>query len=147
MARLCGLAASGAALLVAMAGREDAAGHEWTPAAAAWTPATRNAFAARMGAAQTNGKFVRHCARQADSIERLVEHVGRAIRLSTNVDLQVVRRDGKLKIRKLHSKIKGRPSARGITASAEGYCTSRQMVRRFTEVRQPCEIIQTYKLR
>jgi hypothetical protein len=159
-------AASGAAPLDAMEGREDAAGHEGTPAAAAWTPVKRKAFAARMYAARTKGKFVKHCAQQADSVERLVEHVGRTRRLTSNVDLQIVRADSelhgiKLKIRKLRSNRAGRASSfsfqgmvelahgkrHSITAVAEGYCTSRQTVRRVTEVRQPCKIIQTYKLR
>eukprot|EP00972_Heterocapsa_arctica_P025110 3698545-Heterocapsa_arctica.AAC.1 len=81
-----------------------------------------------MGAARTKGKFVRHCARQADSVARLVEHVGRSRRLSTNVDLQVVRMDGelhgiKLKIRKLHSKRAGRASSfswKGMLELAHG---------------------------
>jgi hypothetical protein len=91
-------AASGAAPLDAMEGREDAAGHEGTPAAAAWTPVKRKAFAARMYAARTKGKFVKHCAQQADSVERLVEHVGRTRRLTSNVDLQIVRADSELQV-------------------------------------------------
>jgi hypothetical protein len=161
-------AASGAAPLDAMEGREDAAGHEWTPAAGRrhWGAVKRHAFGLSMAAARVKQKFVKHCARQADSVERLVEHVVQNGRLGTNVDLQVVRADGelhgiKLKIRKLHSNRAGRASVfswkgmlelahgkrHSITALAEGYCTSRQTVRRVTEVRQPCKIIQTYKLR
>ena len=120
-----------------------------------WTQDQRKRVGAFLAHRRVKSKFVKHCARQADSIER------------NNMDLHVVRSDNELhgvsvKVRKLQDGARrgtgisfswramvelthGKRHA--VTALADVSCTSRRTVRRITKVVAFCELEwQAYQL-